>query len=589
MNTATLEELREAGFFEDIDFHFARTLGELAKESEQDVLLAAALASRQTRAGHVCASLERLGGQIVSGDTGPLPCLWPEARGWQQKLERSLLVGKGGPLGAGVERRPLVLGDGGRLYLHRYYEHEVRLAALLRERARAPEQELDEALLEAGLAKLFGAQDDDGQQNAAKVALRRRLAVISGGPGTGKTSTVVRILALFIEQAVAAGKKAPRVLLLAPTGKAAARLVESIQGAKSKLEVSAEVRAAIVEEASTIHRALGVMRDSASRFHRNADRPLVADVVIVDEASMVDLALMRSLVEAVPPEAKLVLLGDRHQLASVEAGSVLSELCRAAGGLNGSVLELLHSYRFAAGSGIGSVSAAVRGGDVGAVFESLSTAHGEVSFTESTPERSLEPALVRRVVEGYRAYLRAGTPEDALKALGTFRVLCAHRRGYAGVEHLNEAIRGALAEAVLVPPRGDFYRGRPVLVTQNDYAVGLFNGDIGLTWPNQRGELRVYFLGSDGALRELSPARLPAHESAFALSVHKSQGSEHDEIALVLPELGSPLLTRELLYTAITRAKKRAHLFGQAKAVEAAVREQVVRESGLAEALLGRS
>jgi exodeoxyribonuclease V alpha subunit len=151
---------------------------------------------------------------------------------------------------------------------------------------------------------------------------------------------------------------------------------------------------------------------------------------------------------------------------------------------------------------------------------------------------------------------------------------------------LNEAIRSALTEAVLVPPRGEFYRGRPVLVTQNDYAVGLFNGDIGLTWPNQRGELRVYFLGSDGALRELSPARLPAHESAFALSVHKSQGSEHDEIALVLPELGSPLLTRELLYTAITRAKKRAHLFGQAKAIEAAVREQVVRESGLAEALL---
>lgn len=580
LEEATLALLLRGGVLAPIDFHFARTLAALSGEENESVRVAAALASRQTREGHVCASLERLGGQLVAGESGPLPCVWPEAGPWLRALERSPLTSRGDA------RRPLVLDARGRLYLHRYYEHEVRLATHLRARARASRVSLDERLLNDGLSRLFGADEADGQRRAALAALTRRLTVISGGPGTGKTSTVVRILALLVEQAFSRGERAPRVMLLAPTGKAAGRLVESIQGAKRSLKAAPEVQAAIVEEARTIHRALGVTRGSSARYHRNAERPLVADVVIVDEASMVDLALMRSLVEAVPAEARLILLGDRHQLASVEAGSVLAELCSAAEALDGSVVELTKSYRFDDQSAIGRVSAAVRSGDVAAVLAGLSKdSNGELAFSEVELERTLPRALRDAVVAGYRPYLRAPNVSEALSLLGKFRVLAAHRRGHAGVEHLNESIRAALVEAALVPAHGEFYRGRPVLVTQNDYAVGLFNGDVGLTWQNERGDLRVYFQGSDGALRELSPARLPAHETAFSLSVHKSQGSEHEEIAVVLPEVGSPLLTRELLYTAITRAKKRAHLFGQASAIEAAVRARITRESGLSEAL----
>ncbi len=629
LGKASLEALREAGVFEPLDVHFARTIGALGEETNPDVLLAAALVSRQTRAGHVCVLLSRFGSELVEGEEGPLPFRWPEADAWEQALEKSSLVSRGD------ERRPLVLDEHGRLYLHRYYEHEARLAELLRERAEQAVEALDEARLVDGFHRLFGpvgGEEIDGQRMGVLVALTRRLAVISGGPGTGKTSTVVRILALLVEQFLARGERAPRVVLLAPTGKAAARLVESIRGAKSQLELSPEVSRAITEEASTIHRALGVTRDSANRYLRNAERPLIGDVVLVDEASMVDLSLMRNLVEAVPPEARLILLGDRHQLASVEAGSVLAELCaasrtseesgyapglielyqrlvRGAGAPGGktpnrgvsrdarsearsvaplacSVVELTRSYRFKGDSAIGRVSGAVRRGDVAAVFEGLAKAEaGELTLSETAPAHALAPALARAVVAGYRGYLKAASAEDALRLLGQFRVLAAHRRGFSGVEHLNTAIRTVLADAALVPPKGSFFRGRPGLITQNDDGVGLFNGDVGLTWPNARGELRVHFLSSDGRLRELSPARLPAHETAFALSVHKSQGSEHDEIALVLPDLGSPLLTRELLYTAITRAKKRVQLFGTKQAIEAAVRDRVVRESGLAELL----
>ncbi len=578
---ASLATLREAGFFEPLDVHFARHLLALAGASDESVALAAALVSRQTRAGHVCVPLDRFGSELVVGESGPLGCVWPDTREWRRALEVSALVSRG------AERRPLVLDEQGRLYLHRYHEHEVRLAALLRARAVAPPRALEESELASGLTRLFGdAGGEDGQRRAARVALERPLAVISGGPGTGKTSTVVRILALLAEQALSRAERPPRVLLLAPTGKAAARLVESIRSAKGQLALPVEVSSAIVEEASTIHRALGVTRESASRYLRNAHRPLVADVVLVDEASMVDLALMRHLVEAVPREARLILLGDRHQLASVEAGSVLAELCAAPEPLARSVVELTKSYRFRADSAIASVSAAVRAGVVAGVFEGLSSEpDAELTFSNTEPARELSPALRKVVVEGYRPCMRAKTVEDALRLLGQFRVLAAHRRGYAGVEHLNEVIRRALVDAGLVPPRGPFYRGRPVLVTQNDYGVGLFNGDVGLTWPNGSGKLRVYFQGADGKLRELSPARLPAHETAFTLSVHKSQGSEHDEIAIVLPQAGSPLLTRELLYTAITRAKRRVRLFGTREAIESAVRQGVVRESGLCDAL----
>lgn len=633
-----LQALEAASVLEPIDVHFAATLGELAGEERVPVLLAAALVSRRARDGHVCVPLAEVAGTpIASGDADASPTppsSWPELEAWREAITASPLVSVGGG------RRPLVLDGVGRLYLQRYHEHEQRLAALLRDRRGLEAVLADPSFVQGALTRLFGTPSDaplDDQQTAVLVALVQRFAIISGGPGTGKTSTVARLLALLVELSLEQEQEPPRILLLAPTGKAAGRLVESIRLAKARLDTRPEVLAAVPEEARTIHRALGVRRGGNGYWH-DASRPLLADLVLVDEASMVDLAVMRHLVEAVPPHARLILLGDRHQLASVEAGSVLGELCaaaetprkeagRTAGGaepaygaepgygldlcaavaalsgkelrtagaqtapLRDHVVELTKSYRFDADSFIGQLAAAVRQGDPARVLRLLErgSAQDEVSWLAESPAQELSPTMTTRVVEGFRPMLEASDAAAALAALSRFRVLCAHRRGWAGVEHLNEKIRGALLRARLVSGRAELFQGRPVLVTRNDYSVGLFNGDVGLAW-GDTGAVRVHFEGTpspDGALetRPVSPARLPAHETAFAMSVHKSQGSEHDEVLIVLPEAGSPLLTRELLYTAITRAKTRVCLVGSREAVEEAVRRRVARASGLADAL----
>ncbi len=585
-----IDRLADAGVFEAIDVHFARTVASLANEERTEVLLAAALSSRQVRAGHVCVPLMEIGGQDLLDENGVVVGACPPAEAWQRVLRESPLVSRGD------ERRPLVLDDQGRLYLHRYFEHEVVLAEAIRKRLRGPAEAPDARLRDEGLDRMFGVAgpgEVDRQRLAATVAIERSFCVISGGPGTGKTSTVVRLLALLVEQALARGDRAPRVLLLAPTGKAAARLVESIRAAKGRLDASDEVKAAIVEEASTIHRALGVRRDTPTRYRHDASRPLVADVVLVDEASMVDVALMRSLVQAVAPRARLVLLGDRHQLASVEAGSVLAELCDAGAegasevrdGLSASIVELTKSYRFDDRSSIGQLAFAVRRGDPRGVLELLDRPNDELSFVEAEPGPDLPSALRELAIARYGSYLRAPDVHTAIARLGEFRILCAHRRGFSGVEHLNRAVERTLSDEGLVKAFGPAYRGRPVLVTQNDYSVGLFNGDVGLLWPDERGDLRAYFVAPDGREHVLSPARLPAHETAFCMSVHKSQGSEHGEVAVVLPSADSPLLTRELVYTGITRAKRRVHVFGSRSAVAVGVERRVVRASGLRDAL----
>lgn len=616
-----LKALEAAAELSPIDVHFAVTLSQLAEDDRREVLLGAALVSRRTREGHVCVPLVDVAGSPLPGGG-----CWPELSGWLEVLRSSPLVS------SGVERRPLVLDRAGRLYLHRYYEHEQRFVQLLRQRMGPLQAGVYEAeAVREALGRLFQVAPDaplDDQQLAVLVALLQRFTVISGGPGTGKTSTVARLLALLVEQSLRAREEPPRILLLAPTGKAAGRLMESIRQAKGHLRTSSEVLACIPEEASTIHRALGV-RPHGGKYWHDASRPLVADVVLVDEASMVDLALMRHLLEAVPAKARFILLGDRHQLASVEVGSVLGELCTAAEAgrdvapgrrgvsaaygpslcdavselsgkklprsakdvapLRDHVIELTKSYRFDERSAIGRLASAIRDGNVELVLALLEQG-GEVSWCSEAPGPELSEDLAERVVTGFLPLFEARNAADALLELNRFRVLCAHRRGWAGVEHLNECVRATLARAGLIVARGEFYRGRPVLVTRNDYAVGLFNGDVGLTWEEDAGNLVIHFevAGADAearTTRQISPARLPPHESAFVLSIHKSQGSEHDEVAVVLPEAESPLLSRELLYTAVTRARKRVRIYATREAIERSVRRRVARASGLADAL----
>ncbi len=599
-----IDAFRQAPEVSAADVHFADLMHRLDGRGEPLVWLAAAMASQATGEGHVCLDLEARAGEPFAVDGQP-PLTLPALETFRERLESSPVVGRPGDF------RPLILVDDGRLYLQRYWTYEQDLARALRDRAAAVPEGLDEARLKAGLARLFAHNDDqetDWQRVAAAVALLGRFAVISGGPGTGKTSTVVRLLALILEQS---GGYPPRIALAAPTGKAAARMQESIRNALEGLPVDEDVREAMPDEARTLHRLLGV-RPHSLQFRHHRDNPLPVDVLIVDEASMVDISMMARLVDALPPEARLILLGDRDQLASVEAGAVLSELgqggerfsdpmtaalsavtgmavpAEPGEGIDDCVVQLQHSYRFGADSGIGRLARAINAGDGEAAWGALTGEADDVRWMDS--HGSPCAAVAEAAVNGYRPCLEAmrdGAPAEAvLAAFEQYRVLTALRRGGAGVEALNGCIETALARAGLIRPRGRDYPGRPVMILHNDPVTRLYNGDVGLMLPDEEGVLWACFPSTEG-VRRLHPAQLSAHESVFAMTVHKSQGSEFDAVLFVLPPENTPLLARELLYTGVTRARKEAVLLGERGALEAGCRRRVRREGGLARALRG--
>jgi exodeoxyribonuclease V alpha subunit len=602
--------LRAAKELAAIDEELARGLARVGNEHNQDVLLGVALASRATRQGHVCLDLQRFAPSEVSD------VRWPSVPSWMESLRKSVLVGDA----AGFT--PLVL-EGERLYLRRYYRYETRLAAQLGQRIEHVDNSLDGKALRAGLDRLFprlglGKDELDHQRMAALVAVARRFCIISGGPGTGKTTTVVKILALLAEQALLAKRSKLHVTLVAPTGKAAARLREAILEQREKLKLDAKIGAMVPDETSTIHRALKPVPGSLNRFRHNASNPLPTDLVLVDEASMVDLALMSRLVDALPAHARLILLGDRNQLASVEAGAILGDLCgpprdpgfsasfaKHVGKLTGDtlpvdkklqgagiadcVVQLRRNYRYPDGSGIAMLAQAINDGDVERVAATLAQGHADVTHLPSPPKVGLGAELRARAVQGYAGYLRETSERACFEAFGRFRVLTALRRGPHGVEALNPLIAEALAEERLLRPRGVWYPRRPVMVTENDYQVSLFNGDVGMILPDpdDDGADRAWFFAPEGGVRKLAPSRLPPHETVFAMTVHKAQGSEFDEVAVVLPGESSPVLTRELLYTAVTRPKKRVVIFGDAGVIAAAVARPIERASGLRGRLWG--
>ncbi|MET0387446.1 MAG: exodeoxyribonuclease V subunit alpha [Polyangiales bacterium] len=606
MSDATLElsafvrALRAAGVLSALDEQLARMLTRMVGERDVRVLAAVALLSRHVSAGHVCLPLEELSspetlfgseldedaaegsdGNTLLPTAAALVAAWPRAAEWSASLQASALCGT-----AGEGVTPLVLDGAGRLYLRRHFDCERRLAALLRARA-VRSVPADHTRVARRLVHYFGDAPRDLQRSAAELATERALCVISGGPGTGKTSTVVKILAVAVEDALASGEVAPRIGLTAPTGKAAVRLQTAVGEAKTRLDCDARVRAAIPEEASTIHRMLAQRARGRGTEPGAGNDPLPFDLLLVDEASMVDLELMTALISALPEHARIILLGDRDQLASVEAGAVLGDICGVRerseqSTLARCIVQLTRSYRYAESSGIGRLARAVQAGDADAALAVLDDpAYPDVQLCEADVLLEPKGSFARGVLAGFGAYLEARSdPERALRAFDGFRVLCAHRQGERGVAGLNRAVARLLQAAGWLDASEGHFLGRPILITENDYRTRLWNGDIGLVLDGG-----ACFIDTDGSLRRLGLGRLPPHDSAFALSVHKSQGSEVDEVSLVLPTEPSRILSRELVYTALTRARKRVVIHGPRSVLQSAIEQVVARSTGLRELL----
>ncbi|HET8603748.1 MAG TPA: exodeoxyribonuclease V subunit alpha [Marmoricola sp.] len=561
-----LAALNRAGVLTAADVHVAERLGRLGQERSTDVLLAVALAVRAVRHGSVCLDLATTGallGQLLGEDASAVP----EPEAWVDAVAASRLVGTALRL------------EGTLLYLDRYWQEEGEVVADLLARAVRPVPPVDDQRLEAALDRLFPGSSWDEQREAARASARRWTSVLTGGPGTGKTTTLARLLAALAHTSDAP----PRIALAAPTGKAAARMTQALVEAVHAETFPAADRG-VVEglTASTLHRLLGVRPDNGTRFRHHRGNRLPHDVVVVDETSMVSLTLMARLLEAVRPEARLLLVGDADQLASVEAGAVLQDIVRGFDGRSPSpVSELVTSHRF--GDEIGALAAAVRAGDAGRAWDLLAGASGgsgAVELVDPDDEDRIR-SLVEPPAAALRDRARAGDAVGALAALRAHRLLCAHREGPWGVAGWN-----ALVERWLQQREGrdwlpEHYAGRPLIVNANDYGLRLWNGDTGVVLGDDEAERAALF--DDGSTgRRLSLARLSDVTTAHAMTVHRSQGSQFDAVTVLLPEEESPLLTRELFYTALTRAREQVRVVGSEQSVRAAVRRRALRATGLA-------
>lgn len=556
--TGLLRSFNDAAVIDSPDVLVAQRLVALAKEDDERVALAVAFAVRGLRGGSVCVDLRSLQAQV---DVPELP--WPAADDWLAAVAASPLL----------EAPHVLRQEGELLYLDRYWREEGQVAEDLL------------AMVSGGgdgqaadVDRLFPDGYEE-QREAAELALSQRLTVLTGGPGTGKTTTVARLLALLAEQA----PSRLRIALAAPTGKAAARLQEAVQLEIDQLELVDQRRISGLH-ATTLHRLLGSRPDNSSRFRHHRGNRLPHDVIVVDETSMVSLTMMARLLEAVRPQARLLLVGDPDQLASVDAGAVLADLVDGLGGRDDvRIAELKTSHRF--GESIGALASAIRVGDADLAIEVLRGGGEHIEWIDAEDPT----ADLRKVLQPHALRLReAGVLGDggaALATLAEHRLLCAHRRGPHGVQHWNRQVERWLTEATGEPIWTSWYAGRPVLVTANDYGLGLYNGDSGVAVVGDNG-LRAVIAGADEPVT-IATSRLPDVDTMHAMTIHKSQGSQASEVTVLMPPVESRLLTRELFYTAVTRAKAKVRVVGSEASVRAAIDRRAVRATGLAVRLRG--
>ena len=614
MKKEELENLYDSKdeIFTPLDIHFARFMERLCGGDAPELSLAAALVSSYARQGHICLDLSSMAGKpLFETMEGENSIVCPELNYWCGRIRESTVVGAPG------QYKPLILDDRSRLYLFRYWDYQQKLADFIKKHVREDGEDINISIMREGLERLFPtcqSEEMDWQKIAAATAAMKRFCVVSGGPGTGKTTTVAKILALLLELS---DPETLRITLAAPTGKAAARLQETLMRAKEKLNCQSRIKETIPEEASTIHRLLGTIPGSPY-FRHDANNRLPIDVVVVDEASMVDLALLSKLIQALPSHARLILLGDKDQLASVEAGAVLGDICNTgntqsysrrfcmdlkkitgyeimtypdgddASGIQDCIVQLPKSYRFGSESGIDALSRAVNAGDGDLAISLLKGDRSAgIKWKDLPDAKALAQDTRDKIIQGFGNYLRAKEPKQIFHLFEQFRILCAVREGPYGVHAVNFLVEQILKEEKIIEPEKRWYWGRPVLITSNDYNLRLFNGDMGIILPDQEADndLRAFFPAADETLRKFHPLRLPEHETVYAMTVHKSQGSEFDRVLLVLPERESPVLTRELMYTGITRAKESVEVWGIEDVFRKAVSRSIERSSGLRDAL----
>ncbi|MEH6462528.1 MAG: exodeoxyribonuclease V subunit alpha [Shewanella psychromarinicola] len=665
-----------------LDRHFALELANIetinndpsiTEAQSQLFLLICALLSQQLSNQHSCLVVDQidLGNPMAEDSHRHAEINCAIELNHQQLIEQICLFDAVGQPG---DNTPMIF-EHGRLYLNKYHFFETQVAAKLTQLANQPidinvnNSTVDNTNLPQLIECLFTAENSHNsqfnwQKIATATALVKALAVITGGPGTGKTTTVTKLLLLLLTQS------ALTIRLVAPTGKAAARLSESIKASKQRLlqeltQVTDPALAKILidslkqipEDASTLHRLLGVIPNS-HQFRHHQHNPLRLDLLVVDEASMVDLPMMYKLLSALPPHGRLILLGDQDQLASVEAGAVLADICvglkqhsnqansspwsmrySAAQAklieqltqqdvsqfidpqpkIGDSLCMLMHSHRFKGDRGIGLLASAVNQSNVNAIRQVWQHDYAELNWFEhqhnAQGDNSGKQALLALSVQAYGEYLSLvqqnqqailaqtdladsvitlpHSEQTIIDSFNHYRVLCAMRAGEFGVEGMNIAITDSLKQTKLINPQNEFYLGRPIIIQSNDYNLGLFNGDIGLILQDSTkpSRLMAHFVMADGSLLKVLPARLPSHDTCYAMTVHKSQGSEFDRVSFVLPHKPSPaqwqLLSKELLYTAITRAKNHFYCLGTNMIFEKASKQATSRASGLAWRLWG--
>jgi len=603
-----------------IDKHFANYIQEISGANEFEIHLAAALVSWSTRTGNVCLDLNRVADKQLFDNRELDPSIdFPKLNEWIEMLTDCRAVGSPG------DYKPLILDSQNRLYFYRYWEYEKNIADSIKERIQSHVENINYQKLKEGVNRIFDNENTteiDMQKLASIFAVLNRFCVISGGPGTGKTTMVAKLLALLIEQA---GENELKIILCAPTGKAAASLSETIRTAKTTIHCDDDIKNAMPDDAFTIHRLLKSIPGSPY-FRHNKDNPLSADVVVIDEASMVDVALMAKLFTSIRDDARIVLVGDKDQLSSVEAGSALGDICdretirgipkeaakkldrffdkgntntsvspQHIKGMQKHIVVLDKNYRFHKDNGIGGLSRAINNGDYVTGFRMLMDPDDKgIELREVHDHEMLYTALKEKVIQGYSHYLTADDPYQAVSLFNQFKILCALRSGPFGVTHLNQLVQRILQENGLIQidehEPDHMYKGRPILITRNDYLLGLFNGDSGIIMPEpgmKNDELTAVFPLKKGETSQVPIHRLPEHETVYAMTIHKSQGSEFNDVLIILPDKYYPILTRELIYTGITRAINSVTIWGKKDILKEAISHKIERTSGLRDSLWG--